>query len=154
MNTGLSTDTLTCAQRLKFRVNLYELREGRKLTPKTFGAMVQAFLYERRFGPFFVNPVIAGLDLNTMEPYVSVLDSIGAGEVNEPFGVGGTADNYALGLCESLWEPNLSPSDLCDTISQVLLQAIQHDCLSGAGATVWVIEKEKVTVNTIKTRMD
>lgn len=37
------------AQRLKFRLNLYELKEGRQIKPKTFMSMVSNLLYERRW---------------------------------------------------------------------------------------------------------
>jgi len=57
---GLATDTLTVHERLRFRLNLYELRENRKIKPETFSAMVANLLYERRFGPYFVEPVVAG----------------------------------------------------------------------------------------------
>lgn len=58
---GLATDTLTVFQRLRFRLNLYELRENRRVKPETFASMVSNLLYEKRFGPYFTEPVIAGL---------------------------------------------------------------------------------------------
>lgn len=58
---GLATDTITVHQRLRFRLNLYELRENRRVSPKTFASIVSNILYEKRFGPYFVEPVIAGL---------------------------------------------------------------------------------------------
>jgi len=151
---GLTSDSLTVVNKLKFRMNLYELRENRKIHPHTFKAMVESFLYERRFGPYFIAPVIAGLDVDTEEPFVTAMDLFGAGESNEPFAVAGTAEESLLGLCEALWEPNLKPDDLFETISQVILNAVDFDCLAGAGATVHVIEKDKVTTRTVKTRMD
>jgi 20S proteasome subunit beta 3 len=76
-------------------------------------------------------------------------------------------------MAESLWEPNLAPEDLFETISQTLLNAVDRDAYSGWGATVWVIEKaslkrfgkrethltaifqqDKVTKRTLKARMD
>ncbi|XP_016129166.1 proteasome subunit beta type-3-like [Sinocyclocheilus grahami] len=45
---GLATDVQTVSQRLKFRLNLYELKEGRQIKPKTFMSMVSNLLYERR----------------------------------------------------------------------------------------------------------
>ena len=57
---GLATDTLTVHEKLRFRLNLYELRENRKIKPSTFSAMCTNVLYERRFGPYFVEPVVAG----------------------------------------------------------------------------------------------
>ncbi|KAK1553985.1 hypothetical protein Q3G72_006181 [Acer saccharum] len=48
-------------QRLVFRNKLYELREERDMKPETFPILVSALLYEKRFGPYFCQPVIAGL---------------------------------------------------------------------------------------------
>jgi 20S proteasome subunit beta 3 len=45
---GLATDTLTVRDRLKFRLNLYELREGRIMSPEVFCNMLSNLLYERR----------------------------------------------------------------------------------------------------------
>lgn len=35
-------------QRLKFRHNLYKLREERNIKPSTFGELVSSMLYEKR----------------------------------------------------------------------------------------------------------
>ena len=59
---GLGTDTMTVHQRLRFRLNLYELRENRRVRPQTLASVVSNVLYEKRFGPYFVEPVIAGID--------------------------------------------------------------------------------------------
>uniref|UniRef100_A0A2K6G6T6 Proteasome 20S subunit beta 3 n=1 Tax=Propithecus coquereli TaxID=379532 RepID=A0A2K6G6T6_PROCO len=45
---GLATDVQTVAQRLKFRLNLYELKEGRQIKPHTLMSMVANLLYEKR----------------------------------------------------------------------------------------------------------
>lgn len=49
-------------QKLDFRHKLYALREERVMKPHVFAAMVKSMLYEKRFGPFFVEPLIAGLE--------------------------------------------------------------------------------------------
>ena len=95
------------SQRLKFRLNLYELRENRQVKPKTFLSMVSNLLYERRFGPYFVEPVIAGLDPKTLEPFIASLDLIGCPDVTDDFVVSGTCTEQLYGMCESLWEPNM-----------------------------------------------
>nr|CAD7263427.1 unnamed protein product [Timema shepardi] len=45
--TGLATDIKTCHDKLKFRLNLYNLREGRDMHPKTFASIVSNMLYEK-----------------------------------------------------------------------------------------------------------
>jgi 20S proteasome subunit beta 3 len=151
---GLATDTQTVHERLRFRTNMYELRENRKATPKVLSSMVSNFLYEHRFGPYFVEPVVAGLDPKTNEPYLCAFDLIGCPNEPEDFVVSGTCEEQLYGMCESLWKPDLSPEDLFETISQALVNACDRDAISGWGAKVYIIEKDKVTVKSVRTRMD
>jgi len=151
---GLATDVQTVSERLKFRVNLYELRENRPIKPKTLTSVMSNLLYERRFGPYFVEPVIAGLDPVTWQPYVASTDLIGAPMVTDDFVVSGTCTEQMYGMCESLWRPNMDPDQLFETISQALLNAVDRDAGSGWGAVVHIIEKDKVTTRTLKARMD
>ena len=60
-----------------------------------------------RFGPYFVEPVIAGLDPKTSEPYIASMDLIGCPMVTDDFVVSGTCSEQMYGMCESLWEPDL-----------------------------------------------
>ncbi|WAR07493.1 PSB3-like protein, partial [Mya arenaria] len=119
--------------RLKFRLNLYELKENRHIKPKTFLSMVSNLLYSRRFGPYFVEPVIAGLDPKTSEPFIASLDLIGCPMVTEDFVVSGTCGEQMYGMCETLYKPNQEPDDLFETISQCLLNAVDRDAVSGWG---------------------
>ncbi|XKL60200.1 hypothetical protein PGB90_001216 [Kerria lacca] len=150
---GLATDTQTVYQRLKFRQNLYELKEGRSMSPKAFCAMLANMLYEKRFGPYFVEPVVAALDKNN-EPFIVAMDLLGCMTTPDDFVVNGTCSRQLYGMCEVLWEPNLEPDDLFETISQALVNACDRDAVSGWGAVVYIIEKDKVTIKHVKTRMD
>ena len=49
-----------------------------------------------RFGPYFVSPVIAGLDEKTNEPFICGMDTIGAIETAKDFMVAGTAPGLAV----------------------------------------------------------
>lgn len=151
---GLQTDILTVHKRLEFRKNLYEIRENRTMQPERYSSMISKFLYEHRFGPYFIEPVIAGLDPKTFKPYICSTDLIGC--INEPedFVVVGTCEEQLYGMCETLWRKDLEPDDLFETISQAMLNAFDRDAISGWGATVYVLEKDKVTVRKLKTRMD
>jgi len=151
---GLATDVQTVSERLKFRINLYELRENRRIKPETLTSLISNLLYERRFGPYFVEPIIAGLHPVTLEPYVANLDLIGCPMVANDFAVSGTCGEQMYGMCESLWQPNMNPDQLFETISQSLLNAFDRDAVSGWGAVVYIIEKDKVTIRKLKTRMD
>ncbi len=60
----------------------------------------------KRFGPFFVEPVIAGLEEDGT-PFIASTDLIGCINFAKDFVVSGTASNMMYGMCESLWEPDL-----------------------------------------------
>lgn len=116
-----------------------------------------------RFGPYYIEPVIAGLDPKTYEPFICSLDLIGCPMVTEDFVVSGTCSEQMYGMCESLWEPDMvstvesdglhlkikaaylrsvfvqEPEDLFETISQAMLNAVDRDAVSGMGVVVHVM---------------
>ncbi|KAF8759591.1 20S proteasome subunit beta 3 [Rhizoctonia solani] len=148
---GLATDVLTLRERLRFRVNMYTMKEEREIQPKAFAHLVSSTLYERRFGPFFIEPVIAGLTPGPdPKPFIAATDLIGCLTLPDDFVVSGTASDKLFGVAESLWEPDLEPEDLFETISQTLLNAVDRDAYSGWGAIVHVITPDKVITRTLK----
>ena len=171
--TGLATDVSTVSDLFRFKVNMYRLREERQISPQTMANLVSTSLYEKRFGPYFVSPVIAGINHTTGKPFICGFDSIGCIDFAKDFIVSGTASDQLFGTCEGLWEPDLvrtlqyhpyssllilrasqEPDDLFETISQALLNAVDRDALSGWGAHVYIIEKDKVTKRLLKGRQD
>jgi 20S proteasome subunit beta 3 len=105
--TGLATDVATVRDLFRYKVNMYRLREERRIAPRTLANLVSSTLYERRFGPYFVSPVVAGLDYKTGKPFICGFDSIGCIDFAKDFIVSGTATDQLFGMCESLWEPDL-----------------------------------------------
>jgi len=151
---GLTTDAQTLYNRLKFRVNLYKLREDRDIDPETFSNLVSTMLYEKRFGPYFVEPVICGLSGPDNKPFISAMDLIGAPLLAHDCVVSGTCAESLYGMCESLYRPDLEADDLFETISQALLSAVNRDAFSGWGAVCYIITADAVVVKEIKGRMD
>ncbi|CAN6472551.1 unnamed protein product [Victoria cruziana] len=150
---GLAADTQTLYQRLIFRHKLYQLREEKNMKPETFASVVSALLYEKRFGPYFCQPVIAGLG-DDDKPFICTMDSIGAKELAKDFVVAGTSSESLYGACESMYRPDMEPDELFETISQALLASVDRDCLSGWGAHVFVVTPIEVKERTLKGRMD
>lgn len=103
---GLATDQQTLFAQLRFRHNMYKLCEERDMRPATFAHMVSNTLYEKRFGPYFCAPVIAGIDSDGT-PFLAGMDTIGAMETAKDFMVQGTAPETLYGVCESFWRPSM-----------------------------------------------
>uniref|UniRef100_A0A2K5PP00 Uncharacterized protein n=1 Tax=Cebus imitator TaxID=2715852 RepID=A0A2K5PP00_CEBIM len=115
---------------------------------------VANLLYEKHFGPYYTEPVIAGLDPKTRKPFSCSLDLIGCPMVTDDFVVNGTYAKQMYGMCKSLWEPNMDPEHLFETISHAMLNAVDWDAVSGMGAIVHITEKDKITTRTLKAQMD
>eukprot|EP00054_Salpingoeca_dolichothecata_P005430 m.34577 g.34577 ORF g.34577 m.34577 type:complete len:205 (-) comp15518_c0_seq2:48-662(-) len=150
---GLATDVQTVSQKLKFKYSMYKLREEREMKPKTMLSVISSLLYEKRFGPFFVEPVVAGLNKDGT-PFVASTDLIGCPMMTSDFVVSGTCSEQLYGMCEVLWREDMGPDELFEATSQALLNAQDRDALAGWGAVVHIIEKDKITTRTLKGRMD
>lgn len=150
---GLATDMQTLHQRFKFRHNMYVLREERNMRVATFANMVSAMLYEKRFGPYYCEPIIAGLEEDGT-PFITGMDLLGAMAPSADFVVAGNNTESLFGTCESFWRADMEPEELFETISQCLMAGIGRDCLSGWGAQVHIITMDKVISRTLKGRMD
>ena len=80
-----------------------------------------------RFGPYFISPVIAGLDKisdTEYKPVIVTYDSIGYREHSDVFEVAGTGHELLLGICETFYKPDLEPEQLFETISNCLLSDV------------------------------
>ena len=151
--TGLASDVLTLDQLLKFKVNMYKLREERDMKPETFSALVSTMLYEKRFGPWFCEPVIAGLKVDNT-PFLSGMDLIGAPVFTDDFCVSGTCTPNLHGMCEALYRPDMDKDELFEVLSQCLLNAVDRDALSGWGCVVHIITPEGTHTRRLRGRME
>jgi 20S proteasome subunit beta 3 len=151
---GLATDVQTVKQKLAFRSKLYTLREERPLKPSTACNVISSMLYERRFGPYFVEPVVAGLEGKENKPYIAAMDLIGAPVFAKDFVVSGTSSEALYGLCETFYRADLSPDELFEVISQAMLSALNRDALSGWGCEIIILTSTSIVKRRIKARQD
>jgi len=151
--TGLATDVQTMAQLLQFRLKLWSLQEGRTMQPQMVGNLTSSLLYEKRFGPYFINPVVAGIDKEN-KPFICSMDLIGAISASDDFVCAGTASDELMGVCESFWRPDMDKDELFETLAQCMLDGVDRDCLSGWGGVVHIITPDEVITKNLKGRMD
>ncbi|KAF4671664.1 Proteasome subunit beta type-3 [Perkinsus olseni] len=150
---GLATDSQTLSQLLKFRLKLYKLKEDREMPCDVVSHLMATMLYEKRFGPYFCEPVIAGLK-NDGEPFISSFDLIGTESTAPDFIVSGTATEQLMGVAESFWREGMGPDELAEVLGQSLLSGIDRDCLSGWGGVVYILTDKELITKTLKGRMD
>ncbi|KAH9262402.1 hypothetical protein BASA82_000524 [Batrachochytrium salamandrivorans] len=151
---GLASDVITVHEELKMKTDLYKLREDREIKVRTFDSMVSNFLYSKRFGPYFIEPVIAGLEGPDFKPFISSQDLLGMPVHTSDFAVLGTATNSLYGTCEQFYQPNLGPEALYEVMAQALLSASARDCLSGYGANIYILTPDRLIVRVVEGRHD
>ena len=107
----------------------------------------------RSFGPYFSEPVIAGLGPED-KPFLCGMDLLGAQVRTGDFMVAGDCTEALYGLCETLYRPDLEADDLFEVLAQCLLSGVDRDCLAGWGCEVHVLTPEGTTIRHLKGRMD
>jgi len=148
---GLATDIQTFHKKIQYKLNMYRLRENRDMLPRTFASLVGTTLYEHRFGPFFVSPIVIGLQDG--KPIIYNYDSIGTQTDTEKFAVIGTASDNFYALCESYYREGLHAEELEDIVANTLVSGCDRDILSGWGGKVYVMTKDKITEKCLKTKL-
>ena len=60
---GLNTDIQTFSLEMRKKVELYRKKGNVDLTPQLFINLVSNTLFEHKFSPFYLNPIVVGLDV-------------------------------------------------------------------------------------------
>jgi len=156
---------------------MYAMKEDRTISPETFTHLVSSTLYEKRFGNFFVEPVVAGLK-DDGTPWIASTDVIGCVSALSSSDLTVQASTLPRTLSSPAPRPKsctawpsrsgsrISGLTSCSRPSRRLCsacvarsaaaltsQAIDRDAFSHGGA-VWIIEPHQVTKRILKARLD
>ena len=97
------------------------------------------------------------------------MDCLGAAESPKDYVVAGTAANEMHGLAEAYWRPDMvlqicvflcadnsfqPAEELFECVSQTMLSGCDRNAASGWGATVTIVQKDKIITRKLKARMD
>lgn len=145
--TGLATDVQTFHALMEYKLNMFRLRENRDMTCKSFAWLVASTLYEARFGPWMVGPVVCGMDDGVT--MCAGYDSIGC-LTWEDFIPGGTGSEFLLGAGETWWREGMNETVLEDAMINSMTGATDRDILSGFYAACYVMNDHKIDVKMVK----
>jgi 20S proteasome subunit beta 3 len=114
----------------------------RSISPRAMACLTSHVLYSRRASPYYVEPLVVGMDEHTQEPFLCAQDVIGAQSLSKAFVCAGVATMSMYGIAEALWRPNLDPEELVQVCGKAFLSALERDCLSGYGAILYLMTKD------------
>ncbi len=129
------------------------LTRDRRISPKSASLLMSHLLYRRRNGPYYVEPIIAGLEKVSnknggaakegsaieYKPFLCAQDLIGAQSKSTQFVCSGAASKSLYGTAEAMWRPDLTPDELVQVLGRAFLSAMERDCLSGYGAVLYLM---------------
>ena len=150
---GLLGDISTVKQLLEYEISGFLIKENRYPEHFELTNILSHLLYKNRFTPFFIEPLLAGLDKDG-NPVISSMDIIGATSNSNKFSVSGSCSDGLYGICELLWKPDMNEKELFNVICKCINFTTNRDCLNGWGANIHIITKNKVLNKKLEFRID
>lgn len=147
-----------------------ESNSSSNISAKSMSQLLSHLLYRRRQSPYFVEPIIAGVEKivddseykNSLKQsdqsdetkkmqeksctryrsFLCAQDCIGAQSKSNAFVCSGAASKSLYGTAEAMWRPGLTSEELIQICGKAFLSALERDCLSGYGAVLYLIDGE------------
>lgn len=158
---GCWCDVLSETRLIEARMKLYKHEHQKEMSPAAVAQMLATILYSRRFFPYYVSNVVAGLDANG-QGVVYSYDPVGHCDQNL-FHAGGSSgallqpllDNQIAHLNMEIkpTEP-LSLEKAKGIIKDVFISAAERDIYTGDGIVLKIITKDGITEESMKLRHD
>ncbi|UPV74768.1 proteasome subunit beta [Halorussus limi] len=128
-------------RRLRSQADRYEIRRGDPPGVAAFATFAGNLL---RDGPYrMVRPLLGGVDDEGPQVY----DLDGGGAVMEaPYAAKGSGTQFALGVLEREFRPDLSTEAATNAAARAVESAIERDTASGNGVTVAEVTTSGVTI--------
>ncbi|KAL3871918.1 hypothetical protein ACJMK2_039890 [Sinanodonta woodiana] len=158
---GFHGDVLTLTKVLDARLKIYEQDHHKKMTTGAVAAMLSTMLYHRRFFPYYVYNIVAGLD-DEGKGCVYSFDPVGSYE-REAYRAGGSASAMLQPLLDNqiglknqqgVTQVPLSREKAVNLVKDVFISAAERDIYTGDSILINVITKDGVTDERFPLRRD
>jgi len=160
-SSGCWCDSITFHKRLQAQLKMYNYEHQNDMTTTAVAQFASTMLYSRRFFPYYVSTIIAGLDENG-KGVVFEYDPVGHIE-NAPYAAGGSARALIMPFLDNIVgkknmvNPDKTPmskESAVTLIKDIFFSAAERDTHCGDGVHIYVITKDGVTEDTVELRKD
>lgn len=162
-STGCWADTLSLTGLMKVRMQSYEHTHLRTMTTDAVAQMLSITMYNRRFFPYYVSNILAGIDSNG-EGVVYSYDPIGHCE-RATYRAGGTAGTLLQPVLDNqIGHKNLNPSAgelpkltkerAVAVASDTFISAAERDIYTGDSVLINIITKDGIEEKVLQLRQD
>lgn len=136
---GLVGDAQVLSRYLTAESRLYTLQRDEKMPVKSAATLMANILNQRKFYPYYVQLIIAGID--SSGPSVYSLDAAG-GAIADIYTSSGSGSPYVFGVLEDHYTQSLTTQDGVILAVRALSVAMKRDSASGNGIDIAVISPE------------
>jgi len=138
---GLFSDSQHIVRLIKAYVNLYNLeREEEVIGTRTTAKLMANVLFNNRIYPYYVEPIVGGVD--TKGSHIYVLDPIGS-LMAEDYAATGTGAQIAIGVLEEGYSTDITTKKGRKLAIEAIRMASRREATSGDGIDVLVITPDK-----------
>ncbi|KAL4219536.1 Proteasome subunit beta type-1 [Mactra antiquata] len=158
---GFHGDVLTLIKVLKARIKMYLHEHNKDMSSTAVAAMLSTILYYRRFFPYYVYNIVAGID-DEGKGCVFSFDPVGSYE-REPYRAGGSASSMLQPLMDNQVgfknlpkqaRVPLSKEEVVKKVRDGFISAAERDIYTGDEVVVNIITKDGVEVERFPLRKD
>jgi len=161
--TGCWCDILTFTRTLEARLKMYKYEHNRMLSTSAASQLVTNMLYFRRFFPYYISNILAGLDA----------DGQGVVYSYDPIGHCEKAKYRAGGSCAAILQPlldnqiglknienvdenkrNISKEEAVKVLKDVFISASERDIYCGDGIVIKIVTKDGIENEAFQLRRD
>ncbi|MHA1674104.1 MAG: proteasome subunit beta [Promethearchaeota archaeon] len=133
---GLIGDFQALSRIMLAQANIYEIREGVKISVQAMAKTVANYLYQRKMAPLYTNVLVGGM--GEKGPAVFTMDAIGSLSEDD-YGVAGSAATYAVGILEAEYKPDMTVKEGVKLMKKVIHNAVKRDALAGNAMDIMTI---------------
>ncbi|XP_012286720.1 proteasome subunit beta type-1-like [Orussus abietinus] len=158
---GCWCDTLTLTRVLQARLQMYKQEHNKEMSTPAAAQMLSTMLYYKRFFPYYVSNILAGIDENG-KGCVYTYDPIGHCE-KFAYRAGGAAGALLQPLLDNQVglknqeipdETPLTQDRALGIVKDVFISAAERDITTGDGITIKIITRDGVKTETHELRKD
>lgn len=139
---GLVGDAQVLVRWMRAEAEIYRLKHNEGMSIKGAATLMANILNGRKFYPFWVQLIIAGVD--THGSHVYSLDAAG-GSIPDDYVTTGSGSPYVYGVLEDHFTPNMTKDGAVDLAIRGIHAAMKRDSASGNGIDVAFIDKNGYT---------
>jgi proteasome beta subunit len=136
---GLVGDAQVLSRYLTAESRLYTLQRDEKMPIKSAATLMANILNQRKFYPYYVQLIIAGID--SSGPSVYSLDAAG-GAIADTYTSSGSGSPYVFGVLEDHYKNSITTQDGVILAVRALSAAMKRDSASGDGIDIAVISSD------------